>query len=87
MDVNIGLIRDRQGIYSGLEQSKSMNRQLAICYNSGGQLIVKIAVVKDIIMGNEGTMIVLGSTDHPPNEATILLDNIQSIYLISDFQT
>lgn len=83
--VHAGVIRDKRGIYLGLLKSKSENRQLAICYNSDGKLIVKICVVKDIVgEGSTGT-VMLVSPDDPNVETSIPVEYIQSIYPIRDF--
>lgn len=85
MEVSIGVIRDKQGIYSGLLQSQLAKRQLAVCYNREGKLFVKLSVVRAIIKDGDGTRVILMSADDPPDRTEILLDNIQSIYLISEF--
>ena len=48
MELHFGMISDRDAIYSGLVESKSLNRQLAICHNSNGKLLVKICTVVEI---------------------------------------
>ncbi len=85
MDLNEGLIRDKEGIYSGLLHSLSAHQQLAICYNDDGRLIVKIAVVKQIRPADDGTRITLTSPDEPRAETLIHLDRILSIYPIRYF--
>ena len=85
MELNIGVIRDRQGIYSGLQQSQVTNRQLAVCYNSGGTLLVKISVVSEIITECDRITIVLQSSLDPLNKTAVSLDQIQSIYPITDY--
>ena len=86
VEVHFGVIRDKPGIYEGLRQSQSSNRQLAVCYNSGGTLIVKICTVKDIVGDKEGTIVLLHSEHHDPAcDSTIMLDQIESIYPIRDF--
>ncbi len=86
MEVNIGVIRDRQGIHAELLRSESTSRQLAICYISDGKLIVKISVVKKLKNTPEGIIVLLGATaNDPPHETVVPLDQIQSIYPISDF--
>lgn len=85
MEVNVGVIRDRQGIYSGLLHSQSMNRQLAVCYNSSGTLIVKISVVIEIITERDEIIVVLASAGDPSNKTIVPLDQIQSIYPITDY--
>jgi hypothetical protein len=83
--VNVGVIRDKQGIYMGLLKSKSLNRQLAVCYNSDGKLIVKICIVKEIIRDKKDSTVTLVSPDDTHAETSIALDLIQSIYPIRDF--
>lgn len=85
MDLKIGVIRDRQGIYSGLLQSQSTHRQLAVCYNSDGTLLVKISVVSEIITDSENVTIVLQSSIDPLNKTAVSLNEIQSIYPITDY--
>ena len=85
MELNIGVIRDRQGIYSGLLESQSMHRQLAVCYNSGGALLVKMSVVSEIISESGNITIVLQSSLDPLNKTAVSLDQIQSIYPITDY--
>ena len=85
MEINVGLIRDRQGIYAGLLQSQAANRQLAVCYKSNDKLIVKISIVKELVSADAGTTVVLLSPDKTDSETTIRLEDIESIYLISDF--
>jgi hypothetical protein len=85
MEIKVGLIRDKQGIYEGLLQSKSMNRQLAVCYSSEGKLIVKISVVKDMLKEGEHTTVVLVSPIEEHTETLVPLDHIESIYPIRDF--
>ena len=84
MEVNVGVIRDKPGIYSGLKQSQSSHQQLAVCYNSEGKLIVKICTVKDIVREEEGTHVTLVSPDDKV-ETDIQFDSIESIYPIRDF--
>lgn len=86
MEVHYGVIRDKQGIHAGLLQSKSLNNQLAICYNSEGKLIVKICSVIDVVDGKDGKQAVLRSEpENAESELVVLLDHIQSIYPIRDF--
>lgn len=86
MEVHFGVIRDKAGIYEGLLQSQYSNRQLAVCFDSDGKLIVKICTVKDIVGGKNGPMVLLHSDLHDlPGESTIMLDQIRSIYPIRDF--
>ena len=84
MEIHFGLVRDKQRIYSGLTHSQSHNRQLAVCYNSDGKLIVKIAVVKMIEKSDDGTWITLISPDDN-TETRLLLEHVQSIYPIRNF--
>jgi len=85
MDVHLGVIRDKQGIYSALLQSQSLRRQLAVCYSNQGQLIVKICTVKEIERTGEGSTVTFVSLDEASSEARVPLDQIQSIYPIRDF--
>lgn len=84
-EVNVGVIRDKQGIYLGLLKSKSLNRQLAVCFNSSGKLIVKICIVREIIRDKKASTVTVASPDDAHVETSIPLDNIQSIYPIRDF--
>ena len=83
--VHVGVIRDKPGIYLGLIKSKSENRQLAVCYNSDGKLIVKICVVKNIVGDRNNGTVTLASPDDPLAETSIPVAHIQSIYPIRDF--
>ena len=85
MEINEGVIRDQQGIYAGLLQSQRLHRQLAVCYNSDGKLLVKISMVKDITRSKEGMLVTLGSPDETRLETIIPFEHIQSIYPIRDF--
>jgi hypothetical protein len=86
MEIQMGVIRDKQGIYAGLLQSQSMAHQLAVCYNSDGKLIVKICNVVDIAGENEEAMITLRTQlEDPATETIVHLDHIESIYPIRDF--
>lgn len=85
MDIHFGLIRDKRGIHAMLQDSRSRQRQLAVCYNSDGKLLVKIAVVKDISGGKDGKWVTVSSADDDNSEVTIPIDHIQSIYPIRDF--
>lgn len=86
MELHFGMISDRDAIYSGLVESKSLNRQLAICHNSNGKLLVKICTVAEIEHSNQGTIVVLHTPKAPDGEhITVKLDDIESIYPINDF--
>jgi hypothetical protein len=86
MDIHLGVIRDRQGIYTALLQSQSTNRQLAVCFNSEGKLLVKICTIVNVFANKDGVSVVLRSNaDEKQPETTILIDQIQSIYPIRDF--
>lgn len=85
MEIHFGLVRDKQRIFSGLTHSQSHNRQLAVCFNNDGKLIVKIALVKSIDKCIDGTWITLISPDDNNSETRLQLDHIQSIYPIRDF--
>ena len=87
MEIHLGVIRDRPGIYSALLESQSTKRQLAVCFNSNGKLLVKICTVSNIEhLENAGVNVTLTSNlDVEDNELTIELDHIQSIYPIRDF--
>lgn len=84
-DVNVGLIRDPEGIYNGLQESREGNRQLAVCYNAEDKLMVKICIVAELLHENGKVTVVLGSSDEPPDSFSVPLEHIQSIYLIKDF--
>ena len=82
----MGVIRDKQGIYAGLLQSQATARQLAVCYNSDGKLIVKICTVVGFTGGqDEGKVTLRTQSNDPATETVIPLSYIQSIYPISDF--
>lgn len=85
MEIHFGIVRDKQGIYTGLLESRSRQRQLAVCYNSDGKLIVKICLVKRIERRKDGIWVTLFSPDDNNSEITILIDHIQSIYPIRAF--
>jgi len=85
MDIHFGLIRDKHGILAALEDSLSRQRQLAVCFNSDGKLIVKITTVKDIRNRKDGSWVTLFSPDDHNREFSIPVDHIQSIYPIRDF--
>ena len=87
MEIHLGVIRDRPGIYSALLESQSTKRQLAVCFNSNGKLIVKICTVSNMEhVENAGVNVTLTSNlDAEDNELTIELDHIESIYPIRDF--
>lgn len=85
MEVNVGVIRDKPGIYTGLWQSQSSNQQLAICYNSESKLIVKICTVKEIVKEGDETNVTITCPDNDKAETTIPFDSIVSIYPIRDF--
>ena len=85
MEIHFGIVRDRQGIYTGLLESRSHQRQLAVCYNNDGKLIVKICVVKRIERSKEGIWVTLSAPDDDNSEITILIDHIQSIYPIRGY--
>ena len=87
MEIHLGVIRDKPGIYSALLESQSTKRQLAVCFNSDGKLLVKICTVSDMEhIENAGVKVTLTSNmDGKDNEITIELDHIQSIYPIRDF--
>lgn len=85
MEIHFGIIRDKQGIYTGLLESRSRHRQLAVCFKADSKLIVKISMVKRIDRRKDGTWVTLISPDDGDNEITILVDDIQSIYPIRAF--
>lgn len=85
MEIHFGIVRDKQGIYSGLLESRSRHRQLAVCYKSDGKLIVKICMVKRIERRKEGSLVTLFSPEDENSEITIPIDHIQSIYPIRAF--
>ena len=87
MELHFGVIRDKQAIHAALKQSKSLKRQLAVCYNSEGKLIVRICLVIDLIERKEGTSVIFRTqTEEGESDLTLLLSNIQSIYPIIDFK-
>lgn len=85
MDIYFGLIRDRQGIVAALQESRLRQRQLAVCYNSEGKLLVKITIVREIDGRKDGKWVTLLSPDDDNSEITIPVDHIQSVYPIRDF--
>lgn len=86
MEIQMGVIRDRPGIYAGLLQSLSLARQLAVCYNSDGKLIVKICTVVGISGENDKRMVALRTDpENPSTETVVPLNLIESIYPIRDF--
>lgn len=87
MEIHLGVIRDRQGIYSALMESQSIKRQLAVCFNSDGKLLVKICTVSGMEhLQDGGINVTLKSpVEQSGSETTIRLDLIQSIYPIRDF--
>ena len=86
MEVHFGVIRDKGEISATLRSSQSLNRQLAVCYNDDGKLLVKICTVGRIIGKQDGVRVVLkSSSDEEGDDITIPVDQIQSIYPIRDF--
>lgn len=86
MEVHFGVIRDKKEISSALLTSQTMNRQLAVCYNSDGKLLVKICTVGRIIGKKDGVRVVLKLLGEDEGGGlTISFDQIQSIYPIRDF--
>jgi hypothetical protein len=86
MEIHLGVIRDKEGIYSALLESQSTTRQLAVCFKSDGKLLVKICSVRHMVLRQDGVNVTLKSqTGDKDNETTILLEHIQSIYPIRDF--
>lgn len=86
MQLHFGFIRDKQAIHAALLQSKTLGRQLAICYASEGKLIVKVGNIMDLTRGKEGERVILRSkSEQPDSEFSILLDHIQSVYPIREF--
>lgn len=86
MEIHLGVIRDKQEIYAALLQSQALNRQLAICYNSGGKLLVKICTVANVTGRGVASRVTISSQPNTGgDETTITLDDIQSIYPICDF--
>jgi hypothetical protein len=87
MEVHFGVIRDKQAIHAALLESKSLNRQLAVCFNSEGKLVVKICTVIDVVNGDDGTSVILRAhTEEHNSEFALRLSSIQSIYPIRDFK-
>lgn len=86
MEIQMGVIRDKQGIYAGLLQSQSTAHQLAVCYNIDGKLIVKICTVVDIAGDQDEAVITLRTqSENPATETVVPLSHIESIYPIRDF--
>jgi hypothetical protein len=86
-ELQFGMIRDKEGIYAGLIQSQSFNRQLAICYKSEGKLLVQICSVLRIEQAKDTVMVTVYPQPEEPGSkpTTLLLDNIESIYPIHAF--
>lgn len=86
MELHFGVIRDKETIHAALQHSKSLKRQLAVCYYSEGKLLVNICTVSDVLEANDGVRVTLHSLPGgPESEFTVRLENIQSIYPIRDF--
>lgn len=86
MEIHLGVVRDKEGIYSALLQSQSMNRQLAVCFKHDGKLLVKICTVMDIVGDKDRLKVILKSHgEDKERETTIPLNRIQSIYPIREF--
>ena len=86
MELQFGVIREKEAIHAALLQGKIHNRHLAVCFNSDGKLIVRICTVVDILEDDNGTKVILRSTSsEKETDFTLLLANIQSIYPIRDF--
>ncbi len=87
MELHFGMIRDKDGIYSGLAESRSTNRLLAICYNSKDQLLVKICTVAGIQKEKDGLVVTLNTQadDGSAQSIVVMLDHIESIYPINEF--
>jgi len=89
MELHFGVIRDKQEIRATLLQSRSVNRQLAICYNDDGKLIVKICTVVDITEHKEDEDVVVtlrSQSGENKNEFSVPLSGLQSIYPIRNFK-
>jgi hypothetical protein len=84
MELHFEVIRGRDAIHAELLQSKSAGYQLAICYHSGENLIVKICNVSDVVPGLDGLLVNLGPESNAA-ENVIPLDQIESIYPIHEF--
>ncbi len=86
MELHFEVIRDKDAIFAELLHSQSLGDQLAVCYNRGGKLIVKICVVTDIVRRIDGVVVTLRSE---PNDVTtedkVGMDCIVSIYPIHAF--
>lgn len=86
IEVHFGVIRDKKEISSALLNSQATNRQLAVCYNKEGKLLVKICTVSRIIGKQDGVRVVLRSSGEDKDEdITVPFDQIQSIYPIRNF--
>ena len=86
MELHFGVIRDKQAIHAALTESLHGGRQLAVCYNSEGKLIVKICTVTAILEDKGVTMATLHSrSTDTDSEFTLPLERIQSLYPIRDF--
>lgn len=89
LEFHFGVIREKQAIHAALLQSKSLNRQLAVCYNIDGKLIVKICTVvaMEVPEGKEGGNVTLSCMDGEAlSEFEVPLTSIQSLYPIRDFK-
>ena len=86
MELNLGVIRDRHEIHSALMQSHSTKRQLAVCFNNDGKLLVKICSVTAIERTKAGVQVTLRSQGGDmEDDLTVLLDHIESVYRMRDF--
>lgn len=87
MELHFGMIRDKEAIQEGLAESRSSNRQLAICYNSADKLLVKICTVADLSTTSDGTLVTVSTprADGSLETMAVRLDDIESIYPINDF--
>jgi hypothetical protein len=87
MELHFGVIRDKEGIYAGLIQSQSFNRQLAICYKSEGKLLVKLCSVVRIEQAKETVIVTVHPQPEEPGSkpTTLLLQDIESIYPMHAF--
>lgn len=87
MELHFGMIRDKDGIYSGLAGSQSTNRQLAVCYNNRDKLLVNICTVTSVEKRKDGIRVTLNmqGEDGLPEQVTVMLEHIESIYPINEF--
>lgn len=88
MQLHFGVISGKAAIRAALLRSKGRNRQLAVCYASGGKLLVKIGCIMELLEGRDGGRAILRSkSEESATEFSIPLDHIRSVYPIREFES